>query len=485
MDLNNQARMYSSLAPNGFLGGLLSDSTTSRNNNVPSDTFYRSMNRSALSSLPGVHSGCKAFATSELQEAYTKIYAGDFIMTWGTGTTDDDQKELFMIAALDDEDDDDDDDRLEQNASERLRGSLLAVHFVASLERYKFNVSTHEPNSMDSPFARRFCRDMTENQREALICRILHIFVRTQGAHQHHILCQGIIDYLRTCYSAKHYWKEIVDVNIIAADLAFNTSHGCIITELIKVGEALEAVGRFQDAGTLYEEISSRFFDDYRGPNHDQAFLHKASALAYCRAQNFKDSERVYISTLHHTLARTGGSWALTDTRTERVFGDMISMYIDWQIKDCRDKGTTEADAALETALGILAFSAGIGSEYILEYKESVCMVKTKYQRKKFAQKTLALAVSAPVSVEKFRKTLLGCLSASLEELTRKHTPGEASIADARRSSKKAARELNTSQYAPRSTTRQLRCSNPGCLEHDDESKIRFCPCQTVCYVSS
>jgi hypothetical protein len=56
---------------------------------------------------------------------------------------------------------------------------------------------------------------------------------------------------------SKSWWKEIFDLSIIRAGDGSETLLRDL--RLVRVGEALEFVGRFREAAVLYEEIADKY----------------------------------------------------------------------------------------------------------------------------------------------------------------------------------------------------------------------------------
>jgi hypothetical protein len=115
-------------------------------------------------------------------------------------------------------------------------------------------------------------------------------------------------------------------------------------------------------------------------------------------------------------------------------------------------------------------------------------MVKSKFRRKKVAQKTLALAVGSAVSVDKFRNTILDCVHEGCTK-TIKRMAAAVSADNLRRTNKHAARGENASLFTTCVSSDDQRvtvnCKNPKCGRAGDEAKFLYCPCHTVCYVST
>lgn len=215
---------------------------------------------------------------------------------------------------------------------------------------------------------------------------------------------------------------------------------------------------------------------------YDSAMLLKFGAIAYSRAGNFEKAEKLFESALHHELARTGGSWAPNDKKTVALFEAMAGTYFEMQQEEANKNGYAEVDATMEAALGVLCYVSGIHFESYVEgeeYNDMLCVLKPKYYQTKHALKMLKSSVTDPVSVEKFRSTILACVK---KRVSRKHNPG---MREQRRSAKKEARKLvDKLQGGAEPNAYILTCSNPACGKVERDFKLQFCPCQTVSYVS-
>jgi tetratricopeptide (TPR) repeat protein len=497
---------------------------TSSENKIPFDSVYSRLSRGPLSSLPGLHSGSsKTFASTELKEAFLKIYGGDFIMEWSEKKANDQEEEeklqLTIVVRLPH-----DHASASSSSSPRLfQGALVCVNIKARVHAGDLGVfiapiSHTGSANVPSAAGQRFMDCLTMNQRDALLHRILHIFVRARGARTHETTMRGLIAFLSTFYGQKQsYWKEAIDLAMIAADIDFSNTpqySKYIIYDVDRVAMALGADGRFQQAATLYEEIAAKFVSQYpstatssiRNTHDRQAHFYNNAGTTYMRAENYADAERVFVWALHHSLGATGGgtSWSSADPKTiERAFRNIIYLQPHWEAKEYRESAagaragsggvsaTTTVlekfDATFENALRILARTAGFHRDEDEEKLNIVSVMKQKYMRKKVAQKTLALAVGSPVSVKKFRTTILECVRAGCIVKNRGRVEGGGSSTNVRRSHKQTAR----TEIASRSTDNNgdqrmfVKCNNPTCGKANDLSKFLYCPCHTVCYVSN
>jgi tetratricopeptide (TPR) repeat protein len=464
-DLHRTVQL-NSIATVGFLGGLPEGGSK---NKIPTDSFYGRLLRPSLSTLPPVHSRdtFPDVCDPALKKAFMRIYSGDFTLEWMIDHGRD--VDTVFIAAIIDETDD-------TPSSTAMQGPLIQI----MIESRRVGDDSCLGVAYGAPDGHRtFHSALRESQKEALHERLLHIFLRTNGTALNKRLFICVHEHLNGRYNTKKWYKEIVDLSIIRADVHFNKSDGSdtLLPDLVQVGEALEFIGRFREAAVLYEEIADKYVGHYPG-GHDVAHLTKFAALAYSREGDFEVSERAYVKALNTDLARTSGSWATTDYRTTNLFADMVSMYLGWQKQQAFASGNPIADATLEYALGSLSCAAGIKSDYIQVYGDADC-VKNKFLNPKMAQKVLKAAVSRPGDEKHFRSTLLTCNKAAgfdrtldLNEIKSKRTKK----VDAR---KVAALTIQNQNARFEAFARW----NPECLKrHEESNTMWWCPCHTVCY---
>jgi hypothetical protein len=318
---------------------------------------------------------------------------------------------------------------------------------------------------------------------------MLHLFFRTCGSFVNKELRDSIYLWLHKEYLDSTYWKENLDLCTIRADLAFNTTDGLDnrIEDLVRVGEALEFVGKFQQAAGIYVELIEKYSVGAQNKSptkYSATQIHKFAAIAFERAEDYEAAEKYYVSALHYDLVRHGGSWTNPDESTANLFGDFIAMYVAIQKNEAAENDVWDLDAAIEVTLGVLVCTAGIGpdAEYIQEYKMVTGQLKPMYYKPKKAREALVSAVASKAcNVQDFRSKILMCCTKTGKSMVRKHHPNEAR---SKRAGKESARKLVADSF-PKSdapSVRKLTCSACGIWK--DSSELHWCPCKTVFYVS-
>lgn len=448
-----------SVAP-AFLGGKTPTIT------IP--TVYKQLTRKlrpAPADLPAVHSRDATFASAEVEAEFLKIYSGDCHLEYSIKPVCDPffASGVMLITAI-----------------SSSQGPLVRLVFPA-----QFMPITLSTQPVETQTSQAFYSALTLGQRTAICERILHLCLRTCGASLDEKTSVFIYFHLLTQYARKKYWKENLDLCTTIADLGLSGAPvGSTFTlthRLVKVGEALENIGKFQNAGRLYEEIANLFADSF----YDSAKLLKFAAIAYNRACDFDAAERIFVLALHHELARTGGSWASNDEKTMRLFEAFAGLYFDEQVDEAQKKQyVSEVNATMEVAIGALCFATGIHFESYQgqEYRDTSFILKPKFRQPKNARNVLSAAVADPISISKFRATILACVK---EPVYRSIHPKMRELRT-RRAAKALARGLgDTYQDAYFDPNYLIKCSNPVCHELEKRgTKFQCCPCQTVSYVS-
>lgn len=472
-------RSESSVAP-AFLGG-----GTPRNK---APEVYGQLShtlRPASADLPEVRSRDAVFASSQVKDEFMKTHSGDCHFEYSINR-------CCHIESLDNPD-------LAFSPMIRvmavspLQGPLVQVAFpicvdVALYLDQETVPIIHQPVNLLA--SQSLYSALTLEQREILSGRILHLLLRTCGV----VLDETFCDFLFHCLLAekrkKKIWKEILDLCILNADLGLvhATRSIPLSPRMVKVGEALENVGKFQRTGRLYEEIAAYPNLNALWPSHNPPKQLKFAAIAYVLAKNYDYAEEVYVSALNKELVRTGGSWALNDENTTRLFESMTRMYYEIALDEAnKNQCADPVDATMEFTLCALCFAAGIrfeSSDNEREYRAMFSALSPRYHKARKARNILKAAVADPISVEKFRTTILACTT---EDMSREFDARDKELISPSRAKEKA-RARRVSKMICEEGIALVRysvfCSNPSCHKEEKDSKFLCCPCQTVSYVS-
>ncbi|CAB9525380.1 expressed unknown protein [Seminavis robusta] len=428
---------------------------------------FASLTRDAPLHPLAKHGEISQFKNPKIELAYSRIYHGDFDLEWTVASDN-----TFVACLLGRQHKCGDVDTIQ------FRGRLMFLKF------YPIHKSAETGNTINrsallvdaSMFNQHFAARTTEEQRYALVYRVLHLFLRFEGNRLKFKLVDGIAERLDIQYRKKKWWKEVLDLSIVTADLA------CLLGEngrkqqfkwAQKVGEALEATGAFLPAAKLYRELAETFFSGAtRAP-----WLHSNCGLAYKRGGDFANAEMQYITALH--CIERGDDWKLQEGRTFNTFENLIIMY-----DQLHEKYNDHAAGRLLSILCALLFQAGFASHgncflrlYAAKCQPTKRFLKREFRTHKSSKRALTEAFDH-ADVQIFRSHLMGI---GLEDVC---TVESARVVKPSKESRKVDRRIARGELdLPNKPLFLTTCANKSCMKRGMQFKL-CSRCQAVSYCS-
>jgi tetratricopeptide (TPR) repeat protein len=141
-------------------------------------------------------------------------------------------------------------------------------------------------------------------QMNSLVCRCVHRFLRLYGVNYTPRIRAELKEIVARRYIDNHWWVENLDLTICWVDAEFNDNKASNMAWLVvKVGEALEAAGRFLDAAHIYDFLVE-LLKNKQITNDQVATVNESMALSCCglsykRGGDMSNAERYYVRSLH------------------------------------------------------------------------------------------------------------------------------------------------------------------------------------------
>ena len=333
-----------------------------------------------------------------------------------------------------------------------------------------------------------FKKFLAEEEQYKMAYRLTHIFLSRYAS------CLKIVDPKEVWqHFIEHYiehkkWKDGYDAQIMLASLVMAENDTNSVTSkyvaCIRAGESLEAMGKYQDAGSVYYE-ASKYFEP--GPDFNKVNLVHNAGLAYKRKMQYELAEKYYVEALHYQshVSKSADRWNYNHENCECIITSMIYNYQNWSAQDAGLDDDNKINRAFLPFVCLLYVSGfadkATGSkshDEVIYYGPPISPVilKPRYRKKKFSKEALFKALDTK-NVEDFRSfmkdiTLPACESITIE--------GQAYNGGNKQQLKEAARNqlLENSTLENASTIVQNLCVQckkilPNMLQ---------CPCKTVSY---
>lgn len=320
-------------------------------------------------------------------------------------------------------------------------------------------------------------KELNENDSDALKHRLLHLFLRVQGSSLDWRIACSLCYHLANNYvpaMKSKKWNFLLDVFIIRADVAFTKRRTAEIGALLShVGEALEALGKFEKAATIYQDVT----DTYASSLDEKAKLQANCALAWKRAGNYEASEEANVKALY--LLSTMKRIDFADELTHQVLSNLLSMYCDWVLEE-RRPGDPSDNRLVDAILSGLLYTAGLkklrstsNQVFALGGSKYAQFLAAKYTSKKAAKRAVVFACEASTAAV-FRTRILSCKHPQKSMVIPNSFRLEKDIGSEKKTARNTARGLH---FVPRT------CSNPQCSEKEKQEELfRKCPCKDACY---
>jgi tetratricopeptide (TPR) repeat protein len=328
-----------------------------------------------------------------------------------------------------------------------------------------------------------FLSTLSKNKQTRLGIRIAHRIYRTIGAqlppdYEHLLFC--------ICHqhsSTRDAYSDVLDVAITAADISINTQQSSVDIEnnLGNVAECLEALGRYADAASLYQEVAV-------SPTTEAPAEYWGNAgLARMRNCEYTAAESMYLKALNKLCLE---HLDFSDKCTWVLFSYLLYMYC-MKTDQFHTSFTERSHVRAKTAFLALLFAAGFDVQdkralHVLvniEGKELYRYLKTGLKSAAKATRALLKAVRS-ADTKEYRAVLMSCIDPNKEIAPRNWVDFEPS----EQMHLRLARKTIEDPFADGQVT-LLCCSNPGCrvegVLDDEHCTLRQCPCKTVNYCST
>jgi hypothetical protein len=328
---------------------------------------------------------------------------------------------------------------------------------------------------------------LNEPQRDAILRRVLHRWLRLFGFSVPFDLVVNVRSFLIGQYLSARNYKEALDAAVIAADIAvnkksnnqdegFDAEKAC--SALGVVAEILEACGKISDAASLYREIAHDWASV--GSSGASLWYHKAGT-AFQLCEEYDLAENNFVSALSHSHAGND-SWDVNAAGVQKLFKGILSLY--W----CKPTGTSAAIQPGKSEQSLLALLLSDGYDFrqagIEELLPIALLCKEcllpRINSSDRAKDSLAIATETS-DTQEFRSNLSSFWNPDVAALVMEPVSSPP-LSD--RVNRRAPRDF---LLEPRRAAQHFRlCFGPGCrmMEWTHGSRLRSCPCQTVYYCS-
>ena len=231
----------------------------------------------------------------DVKKAYLTMCNGNFSVHWEV------EHDLFRLRAT--LDDDDVEDYVIELGMKYDCDSLIAT--------------------INSTSCSRFYTVLSEQKANRLRIRILHCFLRTEGACLPWIVVRKSFHFLFGQYK-KHKFRELLDICMCLTDIAIKQDLGSVTKwrALFQVSLALEALGRMLDAAHVYKEALDEYSTD-----DTETMIHICHncVRVYMLANRYEEAYVVLFEVLNSVrVLESGCSWDDGDLEGDFHTGTLI-----------------------------------------------------------------------------------------------------------------------------------------------------------------
>jgi len=314
-----------------------------------------------------------------------------------------------------------------------------------------------------------------EEVRSELATRVLHNFLRSHGNLFMMNYAQDLVipalQCLNNFYQQKDYLTQMLDIAVLRTDLEINANRSQkeIGKSMIKIGEALETLGKFGDAAAVYERLETKYYTQSLSMS-DHAMAIGFAGLAHKRNGQLQKAEEFYIRDLYfRRLCTSGGrSLDLNEHWTSGLLLNMLSLYQTMQERD-------NSRENMFFLLGALLLAAGWQNPHygdnINSFRNLLPMLKPKFQSKNAAVKALTDAAAHPQK-RHFYQVLEACRVPNCRTVYQSVPQTEE---EARQQHINSARRVVTGMS--QESTQLFPCGYGPCQNRSDSTKC--CPCKS------
>jgi tetratricopeptide (TPR) repeat protein len=324
----------------------------------------------------------------------------------------------------------------------------------------------------------KFATLVSNEAMEALAFRLLHHFLRHCGASldaaASRYVLESVLQWFGNAENGDHL-EEFLDLTVVRMDLlaSVEKKRDCVV--LPRVGEALEALGRFPLAARVYRHAADHY---PAGPEGGEMRwrVYEYAGIAYRRHDRLELAEDMYARALH-LYERGGNPFDFGDENFEKLCHNIKIMYGPLGVRSVENKKVTVTFDFLLAAAG---YFEAVGHPFWAPSTDYV--LKPEFRLRSGALRALRSAARAAATAAEFRAGVLGCAKRGVNwsAFAVAGVPG--------RSEESLVRECSLDVLSRGNASKSLvRCFNPACAkleENNEGGKFMQCPCRTTYYCS-
>jgi tetratricopeptide (TPR) repeat protein len=324
-----------------------------------------------------------------------------------------------------------------------------------------------------------FMRFFTENQSHYFCARLWHWVLRQKNVIplMEHTDMRMVLRALEVLYTKNKSRKDALNVAIMNADYSYQIKDDerRYHTSLNHVGNLLEALDRFSDAGDVYAEIGDTFLHLSSEP-HMSSESYFLAGSAFKQTGKFNEAESHFIKALHYNRIANNPN----AKHQIFLFEELVEIY---SITNKEEGDQVVIGALLPKLLCVAGFDSYKGKEmqFIKNIGANIYIgiLKKKFENRSASRNVLEKAMQFS-TVKDFRDVLLACKNpkAVLHRSVKDHSMNESYFAERRKRNQKIAKQILGAGcvVVPPDQT----CNNCSTLMLSPKQ----CPCETALYCS-
>jgi len=326
--------------------------------------------------------------------------------------------------------------------------------------------------------------------------RVLYRIYRALACRLQQISYEQLFDQILNRYSASMKYSTVLDLNLAFTDTCFYRDYSDMTLRLLRMGEALEAVGSFEEAANIYQYVARNRDRLSREEDQPDSLIQQFTGLAYKRCGLHDKAELFYLKALRADLQEQGGatqegrlSWDVNNEKTGGLWDNLIVNDTSW----AQQQPTSAASKRLAVLVGLLyaaKYRPHDHSEWIVQElgakMRSVLLTKC-VRSTNAAESTLASIVQRSEDVDQFHGLLMSCAKEGKQVVIKFNLPPPEPSKILHKHAKTAARENIQSVRNQLPSFDYSSCNNPAsCLEkvHADRKLLQCVRCKSAQYCS-
>jgi len=252
---------------------------------------------------------------------------------------------------------------------------------------------------------------LSSKEANVLAERVLHTFIRREGATLLWGVVKSACSYLFCCYGTK-YCQEALDVAMVAGDIAMK--RGLEYTEIVwalsRVRLSLLALDRPLDSANIFQEAMNKY---WQGDMQNYQAMPKLCAVALRHAGEYEQSKEILLQALAKTMEEQQDTWDMHEEETCDLLEHLIHTYYCWSAyvpaEESQGLAVEMVLILLSALLAAAGFQPGSESERIssMVSRKHIVILKDRYKKKRqHAKRALEYAIRNP---QRFRTSILAC----------------------------------------------------------------------------